>query len=692
MARPRPSPSPRSSGTDLVVGTYGSAIGDPAPGQPGLRFDDCFFGSFTVLEIAPVPEAGIASMVTTLAVSFDLRCSAGHTLGQARVASAVPLTAYGFVLDGVPTTDMVVAADVPVGRSSTQRFTLVASGSEPLTLGEAAIIQTTETLYGDGWSIVADDCSGATLVAGPSDRCSIDVRLSSWLPAPRIVAVKIPADTDRGSIQVRLDGAVRATTFVPIEPTRIADTRVGLGISGSLQHRASRSLAVVDRRPGDPQRNVPADALAVAGNLTVTRQTSAGYVSLTTTPTNAPTTSTVNVPAGDTRANGVVIRLGGSATTSSGAIGATWVGAAGSSAHVVFDVTGYFVMTPAPAVPKSGNFESGDMPIRALDTRVGTGLAGSFAANTTRTLSVDLPDTHDGATAVTGNLTVVGATAAGYVSIGPTAADVKATSVINFPAGDVRANNTVVRLGPGNTIALRYTAPAGARVHVLFDVTGSFGAGSLGYVPLVQHRVFDTRPASPIAINTRPAITVAGRSQDPSRRVPMRNYGIPSPPARSSPTRRWSLRRGPAMSRSMARGRRRHRRSTHPPATSEPTASSPGSATGRSPSSSLPRPGGGPISCSTRTATSSNPDGPAWSTSLYTVSHASTLSRSWPRPGRGTADRPRWWRPRLILALAAMALAVAACGPSATTQPSPDATAPPVGRPHVRHRAGPRSG
>jgi hypothetical protein len=53
----------------------------------------------------------------------------------------------------------------------------------------------------------------------------------------------------------------------------------------------------------------------------------------------APPTSTINSPAGDVRANGVIL-----SSTSLPIRVAFWYQAAtGSSAHVVFDVTGYFI-------------------------------------------------------------------------------------------------------------------------------------------------------------------------------------------------------------------------------------------------------------------------------------------------------------------------------------------------------------
>ena len=68
---------------------------------------------------------------------------------------------------------------------------------------------------------------------------------------------------------------------------------------------------------------VPSNAVAVTGNLTVTGQTQAGYVSLTTSAQSHPATSTLNFPLGDSRANGVTVAL------ASGHLWATYVAGAG---------------------------------------------------------------------------------------------------------------------------------------------------------------------------------------------------------------------------------------------------------------------------------------------------------------------------------------------------------------------------
>ena len=122
-------------------------------------------------------------------------------------------------------------------------------------------------------------------------------------------------------------------TYFPLTPTRLLDTRNGTGLSGPFSSHAARTFQV------SGVGGVPGNATAVTGNLTVTSQTGAGYLYIGPVATDNPTSSTLNFPVGDDRANGVTVALG-----SGGILGVTYVGPNSSAyAHVIFDVTGYFV-------------------------------------------------------------------------------------------------------------------------------------------------------------------------------------------------------------------------------------------------------------------------------------------------------------------------------------------------------------
>ena len=263
--------------------------------------------------------------------------------------------------------------------------------------------------------------------------------------------------------------------FHSISPVRVLDSRIGLGLAGAFHANSGRDFVVADGSP------IPTNAVAVTGNLTVTGQSRAGYIVLA--PAAGATTSTLNFPVKDNRANGVTVALG-----PGGKLNAVYRAKAGSTTHLVFDVTGYFTNSTDGA-----RFHS-ISPVRVLDDRIGLGLTGRFVANTARTFTVaDGSPIPTNAVAVTGNLTVTGQTKAGYIVLAPVPGST--TSTLNFPVKDNRANGVTVALGPGGTLSATYVAGSGARTDIVFDVTGYFLAGSSGasYFPLSPVRTLDSR-------------------------------------------------------------------------------------------------------------------------------------------------------------------------------------------------------
>ncbi len=100
--------------------------------------------------------------------------------------------------------------------------------------------------------------------------------------------------------------------FFPLNPGRRLDGRPGIniGLAGGFTANTSRELVV------DGHLAVPVGASAITGNLTVTGQTTAGFAAMTPDPDNNPSTSTLNFPVGDNRANGVTVPLNASGNTS----------------------------------------------------------------------------------------------------------------------------------------------------------------------------------------------------------------------------------------------------------------------------------------------------------------------------------------------------------------------------------------
>jgi hypothetical protein len=271
-------------------------------------------------------------------------------------------------------------------------------------------------------------------------------------------------------------------SFVPLNPARLLDTRTGNGLSGKFVALQPRSFQVTGRG------GVPANAVAVTGNLTVTGPSRSGYVFLGPTATATPTSSTLNFSLSETAANGVIVKLSGT-----GKLAAVYVAPASASTHLIFDVTGYFVVAD-PNAP-SGTTWRPIEPLRVVDSRFGVGLPSKLMNGQRQVFAVTgfgIPAT---ATAVTGNITLTGQTSAGYAFVGPQTSSNPTSSTINVVVKDTRANNTTVQLGAGGTLAVVWRGAPGSSTHVIFDVTGYFVAGPSGatFVPVTPARVLDSR-------------------------------------------------------------------------------------------------------------------------------------------------------------------------------------------------------
>jgi hypothetical protein len=112
-------------------------------------------------------------------------------------------------------------------------------------------------------------------------------------------------------------------------------------------------------------------------------------------------------------------------------------------------------------------------PCRVADTRAPDGPYGgpALSAGVERvfviTLQCGIPPT---ARAVSFNVTVTQAGSQGHVLLYPAGVSPPLVSAINFRAGQTRANNAIVPLGTGGTLAVLSAAPT----HLILDVNGYF--------------------------------------------------------------------------------------------------------------------------------------------------------------------------------------------------------------------------
>jgi hypothetical protein len=297
-------------------------------------------------------------------------------------------------------------------------------------------------------------------------------------------------------------------TFVPITPLRVLDTRDGTGLSGGFQNNVPRTFNVAGAGGG----TIPADAVAITGNLTVADQSSGGYVSVGPQITANPTSSTINFPFGDNRANNLTLPL-----NANGDLMAVFKGSPSRQTQLILDVTGYFL------ADDSGTTYEPITASRVLDSRFGVGLAGKFVVNTPRTFQVTgAGGVPAGAKAVTGNLTVVGQSKAGYVSLTPEPDATPDTSTINFPLGDTRANGVTVPLSDTGSLSAVFKASGGS-TDLIFDVTGYYvdDLTGLRFYPLNPGRIMDTR------FNTLTQLFRQFSSSVPRTLVTGGHFGVP---------------------------------------------------------------------------------------------------------------------------------------------------------------------
>jgi hypothetical protein len=276
------------------------------------------------------------------------------------------------------------------------------------------------------------------------------------------------------------------STYVPIAPVRVLNTTTNLGLTGVFHANTARTFAVAGHF------GIPANATAITGNLAVTHQTAAGYVSVTVNPTNTPATSTLNFPLGDVRANNLTTPL-----SLTGTLSAVYRAQAKKTTDLVLDVTGYFLEDDSGATYNSMT------PVRMLNTIDGTGLVGKFVSGMPRSFQVTGMDgVPVGATAITGNLAVTRQTAAGYVSVTPDEIAAPSTSTINFPVKDVRANGITVQLSATGTLAAVYKSKSGATTDLVLDVSGYYVPDLTGlrFFPLNPGRRLNTTIGSPIGV------------------------------------------------------------------------------------------------------------------------------------------------------------------------------------------------
>lgn len=263
------------------------------------------------------------------------------------------------------------------------------------------------------------------------------------------------------------------TEFVSIDPQRVYNSlwpaSSGVTVGPLAAAEGGRLISVKDARGATgavtKANIVPAGATGVAYNVTVTGQTTSGYLSVAPgSVTTAPNSSTINWTRPlQTVANGFVTGIDGNRQIRA------YVGGNGSTA-VIIDIVGYYVPQAVAAANKSV-FVPLASPTRVYQSIGWTNPAlelGPIAAGESRVVSVADGRTNTGAidpakanvvpagaTGIAYNLTITGTTGgSGYLSVAPgNAATAPSVSTINWNTNSQTiANSTAVGISANREV------------------------------------------------------------------------------------------------------------------------------------------------------------------------------------------------------------------------------------------------
>jgi hypothetical protein len=245
--------------------------------------------------------------------------------------------------------------------------------------------------------------------------------------------------------------------FKPVSPTRVLDTRSGLGTS------AARAITAHATLPLNLSGRVPAGTTAVVLNLTVTRPTQHGYLTAYPEAGSMPGVSNLNFTAGQTVANLAVVPI------TDGKV--DFYNGSGGTLQVVADLEGYFGSAATGANQSYVPFG----PARLLDTRADADIPGPVPAYGSIGFS---PLWHTDCTATCPrpagavlNVTATQPKKNGFLTAYPNEQTVPNASNLNFTTGQT-VPNLVSVADPGLIIGV-YNHSSGS-VQVIVDQEGYY--------------------------------------------------------------------------------------------------------------------------------------------------------------------------------------------------------------------------
>ncbi len=391
------------------------------------------------------------------------------------------------------TIDGLFAGTGPIAQGETRNLTVTGRGGVPATGVGAVALNVTAVV----------PTVGGFLTAWPAGAPRPDASNLNFTPGdvvPNMVIVKVGVGgqislfNSAGHVDVVVDVLgwfPIDSSFTGLTPARLMETRPGLRTiddlfngTGALGQGSVRNLTVTGRGGVDSSH---VDAVVL--NVTAITPTTPGFLTVWPADKPKPNASNLNFAPGQVVPNMVVVPVSANGVIS--------IFNASGVTDAVVDVLGFF--------PTGGSF-TGLTPARLMETRNDPTLntidglfrgAGSLGQGQIRPLTVSgrggVPQSGAGAVAL--NVTAVGASVGGFLTVWPAGDPKPNASNLNFTAGKAVPNMVIVPIGVGGQISLFNFS---GTTDVVVDVLGWFPSAGT-FRGLTPARLMDTRGTAPPA-------------------------------------------------------------------------------------------------------------------------------------------------------------------------------------------------